>query len=320
MSTTFARKLNMPRILKKISQISIFVTIIMLALLGYISSPVALILGIVFTFLFGDSFQEKTKEATHTLLKLSVIGLGFGMSLAEVMKVSKDGFLITASSIFLTISLGLLLIKMMGIDKKLGFLMASGTAICGGSAIAAISPIAGANHKTMSIAIGVVFLLNSIALLIFPALGHFFDLTQEQFGFWCAIAIHDTSSVVGAALEYGDESLQIATTLKLARTLWIIPLSFFAMFIFKSKDQKIKIPLFILGFIIAMLMNSYQLIPQNISSVIFDTSKRLLVVTLFLVGSNLTINDLKESGFKPVLFSIILWVFISVFSFVFVQV
>lgn len=303
---------------KKVIQISTFGVIIILALLKYISSPTALILGILFTLIFGNSFQEKTKKATHLLLKSSVIGLGFGMSLMEIIKVSKDGFLLTASSIFLTIGLGLLLIKIMGIDRKLGFLMTSGTSICGGSAIAAISPIVRANHKTMSIAIGIVFLLNSIALLIFPALGHFFDLTQEQFGFWCAVAIHDTSSVVGAALEYGDKSLQVATTLKLARTLWIIPLSFFAMFIFKSKDQKVAIPLFILGFIIAMLINSYHLIPKDTSLAIFDISKRLLVVTLFLVGTNLTVNDLKESGFKPVLFSVILWIFISIFSLVFV--
>jgi len=305
--------------LKKISQTIVFALIAILALLKYISSPVALILGIVFTLIFGYSFQKKTEPATPLLLKLSIIGLGFGMSLTEIIQVSKDGFLLTASSIFLTIGLGLLLIKIMGIDRKLGFLITSGTSICGGSAIAAISPIVHANHKTMSIAIGIIFLLNSIALLIFPALGYFFDLTQEQFGLWCAVAIHDTSSVVGAALEYGEKSLKVATTLKLARTLWIFPLSLFAVFLFKSKDQKVKIPLFILGFIITMLINSYRLIPENIALHVFDLSKRLLVVTLFLIGTNLTIKDLKESGFKPILFAVILWVFISVFSLVFIR-
>jgi uncharacterized integral membrane protein (TIGR00698 family) len=196
--------------------------------------------------------------------------------------------------------------------------MTSGTSICGGSAIAAVSPIIKADSKTISVAIGIVFLLNSMALLIFPSLGHLFNLTQSQFGTWCAIAIHDTSSVVGAALEYGDQALLIATTVKLARTLWIIPLSFFAIALFKSKNQKIKIPYFILGFIGAMIINSYHLIPEIVSVSIVDISKRLLVITLFLVGASLTVKDLKESGFKPVLFSTILWVFISVFSLVFI--
>ncbi|GGG42361.1 YeiH family protein [Bizionia arctica] len=305
--------------MKRIAQISIFIIIIILAALKYISSPVALVLGFLFTFILGHPFPNQSKNAIHVLLKISVIGLGFGMSVTETIKASKDGFVITALSIFLTISLGLLLIKALKIDKKLGFLMISGTAICGGSAIAAISPVIKADNKTISMAIGVVFLLNSIALLIFPSLGHLFNLSQTQFGTWCAIAIHDTSSVVGAALEYGDEALQIATTVKLARTLWIIPLSFFAMALFKSKNQKIKIPYFILGFIVAMLLNSYQLIPELVSVSIVDISKRLLVITLFLVGASLSVSDLKESGFKPIVFSTILWVFISIFSLVFIM-
>ncbi|HLV39922.1 YeiH family protein [Xanthomarina sp.] len=305
--------------MKRIIQISVFFLIIVLAALNFISSPVALVLGFLFTLFLGHPFPIQSKKAISLLLKISVIGLGFGMSVTETIKTSKDGFIITALSIFLTISLGLLLIKVLKIDKKLGFLMTSGTSICGGSAIAAISPIIKADSKTISVAIGVVFLLNSIALLVFPTLGHFFNLSQTQFGTWCAIAIHDTSSVVGAALEYGDKALQIATTVKLARTLWIIPLSFFAMALFKSKNQKIKIPYFILGFIAAMLINSYHLIPEIVSVSIVDIAKRLLVITLFLVGASLTISDLKETGLKPVLFSTILWVFISIFSLVFIM-
>lgn len=304
--------------MKKAGQISSFVIIIVLAALGYISSPVALILGFIFTLTLGNPFPQHTKKAIHHLLKISVIGLGFGMSVAETLKASKDGFILTALSIFLTVGLGLLLLKLLGIDKKLGFLITSGTSICGGSAIAAISPVIKADHKTISIAIGVVFLLNSIALFIFPSLGHFFNMTQDQFGLWCAVAIHDTSSVVGAALEYGDRALQIATIVKLARTLWIIPLSFFAMLLFKSKNQKVKIPLFILGFIAAMLLNSYGFIPEILSTNIVSISKRMLVVTLFLVGTNLTISDLKKSGIKSIAFSVILWVFISIFSLIFI--
>jgi uncharacterized integral membrane protein (TIGR00698 family) len=300
--------------MKRTGILAAFTAIIVLALLNYISSPVALILGFLFTLVLGNPFAEYSGKTIHILLKVSVIGLGFGMSLTETIKASKDGFTLTALSIFLTVSLGLLLIKRLQVDKKLGFLMTSGTAICGGSAIAAITPVIKANYQTVSIAIGVVFLLNSIALLIFPGIGHLLNMTQTQFGLWCAVAIHDTSSVVGAALVYGDKALQIATTVKLARTLWIIPLSFFAMMLFKTKNQKIKIPVFILGFIAAMLLNTYHIIPQTISFHIVDISKRLLVVTLFLVGTTLTIKDLSKSGLKPVIFSTTLWVFISNFS------
>lgn len=299
-------------------RIGLFGTIIILALLNYITSPVALVLGFLFALLVGNPFPEKSKKAIRFLLKISVIGLGFGMSLTEAVQSSKDGFLITITSILLTVGLGLFLLRVLRVDKKLGFLMTSGTSICGGSAIAAISPIIKANHQTISIAIGVVFLLNSVALFIFPSLGRTFELTQEQFGLWCAVAIHDTSSVMGAALEYGDRALQIATTVKLARTLWIIPLSLFAMVLFKSKNQRVKVPLFILGFIATMLLNSYHLVPTIVSIKIVDLSKSLLVTTLFLIGTNLSLQDIRQSGLKPVLFSTILWIAVSVFSLFFV--
>ncbi|MHC9088248.1 YeiH family protein [Tenacibaculum sp. IMCC1] len=304
--------------MKQFYLIIFFIFSLTLALAGYISSPFALVFGFILTSIFGNPFPEKTKKATQILLKTSVIGLGFGMSLTETIQTSKEGFILATLSIILTVTLGLFLINFLSIEKKLGFLITSGTSICGGSAIAAISPVIKANHKTISIAIGVVFFLNAIALFIFPPLGHLFGLTQQQFGIWCAIAIHDTSSVVGAALEYGDEALQIATTVKLARTLWIIPLSFFAMLLFKSSDRKIKTPYFIIGFIVAMLLNSYQVVPESFSINIVELSKRLLVVTLFLVGMNLTGKDLKESGIKPVIVASLLWIFISVFSLLFI--
>lgn len=304
--------------MKQLHQIIFLTVFSTLILLGYISSSSALILGFFLTFFLGNPFPQKTKKITQILLKSSVIGLGFGMSLTETIQTSKEGLTLTTLSIILTVALGLVFMKLFNIDKKIGFLITSGTSICGGSAIAAISPVIKANHKTISIAIGIVFFLNSITLFIFPPLGHLFGLTQQQFGIWCAVAIHDTSSVVGAALEYGDEAFQIATTVKLTRTLWIIPLSFFAIFIFKSDNKKIKIPYFIIGFIIAMLFNSYQLVPNSFSFNIVELSKRLLVVTLFLVGMNLTIKDLKESGIKPILFAMVLWIFISVFSLLFI--
>jgi len=252
------------------------------------------------------------------LLRVAVIGLGFGMYLQETLKTSKEGFTLTALSIVLTLALGILLAKLFKVDRKLSHLITSGTSICGGSAIAAISPIIRAEGKTISVAIAVVFFLNSIALFTFPFLGHFFELSQSQFGLWSAIAIHDTSSVVGAALSYGDEALRIATTVKLSRVLWIIPLSFFSMLLFKPKGGKVKIPYFILAFIAAIFINSYSLLPEEFSLYAVTTSKRLLVLTLFLVGTTLSIEDIKATGWKPMIFAFSLWIFISAFSLVYI--
>lgn len=298
----------------------IFFLIIILALSGFISGPIALILGFVFASIFENPFMTQTRKGINYLLKVAIVGLGFGMELFETIKTSKEGFTITLLSIVLTITLGMLLIKLMKVDQKLGHLISSGTAICGGSAIAAVSPVIKADAKTISIALAVVFFLNSIALLIFPSIGHFFEMTQNQFGLWSAIAIHDTSSVVGAALEYGDEALQTATTVKLARTLWIIPLSIFSMFLFKVKGEKIKVPYFILIFIAVIILNSFMNIPAFISENIVLISKRLLVLTLFLVGTTISFKDLKAIGLKPILFAVILWVSISIFSLVYILV
>tara|TARA_B110000037_G_C17117576_1_gene504382 strand:- start:2830 stop:3753 length:924 start_codon:yes stop_codon:yes gene_type:complete len=292
----------------------IFFFIIITALLGVISSPIALLLGFIFTIIFTNPFNTESKKAIKLLLKIAIVGLGFGMFVKETLVTSKESFALTFYSIILTVSLGLLLTKLFKVDRKIGHLITSGTAICGGSAIAAISAVIKANSKAISIALGIVFLLNSIALLVFPPIGHYLNLTQAQFGLWCAIAIHDTSSVVGAALTYGEEALRIATTVKLARTLWIIPLSIFSMLLFKTKGEKIKIPYFIVLFILAIIINSYNIIPSEITSSIVLISKRLLLVTLFLVGSTISISDIKSTGVKPLLLAFSLWVFISIFS------
>ncbi len=285
---------------------------------GTINSPTALLLGFLFALIFKNPFISKSHKAIHHFLKIAVVGLGFGMLIKETLATSKQGFSLTFFSIILTVSLGLLLTKVFKLDKKLGHLITSGTSICGGSAIAAISPVIKANSKSISIALGIVFLLNSIALFVFPVIGHLLDLSQEQFGLWCAIAIHDTSSVVGAAMGYGEEALRIATTVKLSRTLWIIPLSIVSMFIFKTKGEKIKIPYFILLFIFAIFINSYQLLPTSITSEIVFYSKRLLVLTLFLVGTTISITDLKSTGLKPIVLALSLWIFISIFSLVYI--
>lgn len=304
--------------MKNTSSKVIFIIILLLCLLGVLNSPLALLTGFIFTILFGNPFLKQSQKGIQYLLKIAVVGLGFGMSLIETLETSLEGLSLTTLSIFLTVALGLLVGKYMQLDKKLSHLITSGTTICGGSAIAAVSPIIKAEPKTISIALGIVFFLNSVALFIFPGLGHYFNLSQSDFGLWCAVAIHDTSSVVGAALQYGEEALLIATTVKLSRTLWIIPLSIFSMFLFKNKTDKIKIPWFILGFIVAILINSYDLIPNNWSTNIVFVSKRLLILTLFLVGTTLSIKQLKETGLKPFLFAVVLWVFISSLSLLYI--
>lgn len=304
--------------MKEIFSKIVYFLIIIVALLGIINSPTALLLGFVYTLIFNNPFKAYSHKAIHYFLKISVVGLGFGMFIKETLETSKEGLSLTIYSIFLTVSLGLLLTRLLKLDLKLGHLITSGTAICGGSAIAAISPVIKAKSKTISIALGIVFLLNSIALFVFPAVGHFLNLTQEQFGLWCAIAIHDTSSVVGAALGYGDEALRIATTVKLSRTLWIIPLSIFSMFLFKTKGEKIKIPYFIVLFIIAIIINSYHILPEPATNFIVLMAKRLLIITLFLVGSTISIKDLKFTGMKPIVFALTLWIFISIFSLIYI--
>lgn len=304
--------------MKSIVSKSIYIIITIIILLGYINSATALILGFLSTLFFNNPFKAFSHKAISYLLKIAIIGLGFGMFINSTLQTSKQGFGLTVSTIVLTVILGLMLSKLLKMDLKLGHLITSGTAICGGSAIAAIAPIIKAKSNIISVALGIVFLLNSIALFVFPVLGHALHLTQEQFGLWCAVAIHDTSSVVGAALDYGDQALKIATTVKLSRTLWIIPLSFFSIFYFKTKGEKIKIPYFILLFIAAIFINSYGVLPQVVTVNIVLISKRILVLTLFIVGSTLYIKDLKSFGVKPLVLAISLWVFISVFSLIYI--
>ena len=292
----------------------IFIVLIAVCFSGLISGAIALVLGFLFTVFAGQLFPNFTHKSIQFLLKISVVGLGFGMYITETLQIGKEGLNITLFTIAATLILGWLLAKILKIDVRLGHLISSGTSICGGSAIAAISPVINAKPKTISVSLGVVFLLNSVALFIFPGIGHFFNMSQHQFGLWTAIAIHDTSSVVGAALAYGEEALRVATTVKLARTLWIIPVSLISMFLFKTKDGKIKIPLFILFFILAIAINSYFNLPAELTQSITSISKRLLVACLFLVGTTLSLKDIKQTGFRPFVLGISLWVFISISS------
>ena len=284
----------------------------------WISPPIALFLGLAFALTLGSPFPVFTKKASKYLLQIAVIGLGFGMNLHESLKAGTDGILFTIISVVSVIIIGILVGKFYKVDKVTSYLISSGTAICGGSAIAAVGPIVRADESQMSVSLATVFVLNAIALFIFPTIGHWLNLSQIQFGTWAAIAIHDTSSVVGAGSAYGEEALKVATTVKLTRALWIIPLSIFTTFYFKSKGDKLYIPWFILFFIIAMLLNTYLNIPTKITSSIVAVSRQCLTLTLFFIGAGLSRKTLQNVGSKPLLLGISLWIFIGLVSLAFI--
>jgi uncharacterized integral membrane protein (TIGR00698 family) len=289
----------------------IFVLGLVLCATPYVGPPLALLLGIIIAQTSGHPWIHLNSSATKKLLQYSVVGLGFGMNWTEAMKAGQEGFVFTVCSIAGTFILGLIIKKLINVEKKTSYLISSGTAICGGSAIAAISPILKADENQISVALGTVFILNSVALFVFPPLGHALHLTSHQFGVWAAIAIHDTSSVVGAAAKYSDEALKIATTIKLERALWIIPLSIVTAVIFKNKTSKIKVPWFILFFVLAMIVNTYVPGIENITSWIVIFAKKGLTITLFLIGAGLSRSALKSVGFRPLFEAVILWICIS---------
>ena len=276
-----------------------------------VSPPIALFLGIIFVNIFGQVFNAD--KIIKIVLQVSIVGLGFGINLKQALQAGSEGFLFTVFSITLIVVLGIVLGYIFRIDKIITQLISFGTAICGGSAIAAIAPILKADGKQTSVSLGIIFLLNALALFIFPEIGQYFHLSQNQFGIWSAIAIHDTSSVVGAASKYGHEALQTATTVKLARALWIIPISFMLSFLNKS-GGKVKIPYFIGFFILAILVNSYFPAIKEVTDYVVDFSKSSLKVALFLIGIGLSFQNLKNIGIKPLLLGIILWIVISVIS------
>ena len=286
--------------------------------LPFMSPALALLIGIGLSLL--GLKHHKMVGFTALVLQASIVLMGFGMQLDQVMKASRSGFLITAVSVTATISLGLLLGKLLRVDSKISTLIAAGTAICGGSAIAALAPVIKARNFQISFSLIVVFILNALALLLFPMIGHFFHLSQEAFGYWAAIAIHDTSSVVGAGASYGPKALEIATTVKLTRALWIIPVSLaFAFFDREKGAGKIKIPWFIGLFVLALLVA--HLAPQ-----LHDTfghlnwlGKRGMVVALLLIGSNISIADSRQAGAKSFLLGIVLWISIASVSFLAIQ-
>ncbi|KJG17657.1 YeiH family protein [Photobacterium angustum] len=296
-----------------------FICTALLCLLPIISSPIALILGFLLASFGLVPSQFNIAALTKKLLSYSIIGLGFGIHLNEAIEASKTGLGLIICSIFFTLLLGWIATHFLSLDKKTGHLIASGTAICGGSAIAAVSPAINAKDEQTSLALATVFVLNAVALFVFPAIGHLLDMSQHAFGTWAAIAIHDTSSVVGAAGSYGDEALKTATTLKLARALWIIPVAFISALIFKGNSKKISVPYFIVLYCVAILIAHFLPQFQSVYDMIFVASKRLLVVCLFLIGSGITVNKLRNAGPKPMLLGVLLWLAIGISSLTYIE-
>ena len=289
----------------------LYVMAVAMCAMPFVDTAMALLMGIVLAQFIRYPFIVPAKNITHFLLQASVVGLGFGMNIGEALDAGKQGLLFTIFSILITITLGLFIGRKLKIDNVTSYLISTGTAICGGSAIAAVTPIANANEKQISTALGTVFILNSVALFLFPVIGHALHLTQEQFGIWAAIAIHDTSSVVGAASRYGNEALHIATTIKLERALWIVPVSLLSILFFRDGEKRVSIPYFILLFVGAMLINTFVPFVHEHFGAIITLSKIGLKITLFLIGTGLTKDLITSVGIKPFIQGIVLWIFIS---------
>lgn len=287
---------------------------------SWVTPPVALFLGLIFALLCGQAYPKFNKKVSKKLLQYSVIGLGFGMNLHASLASGKEGMIFTIISVIGTMVIGMLIgRKMLKMNRDTAYLISSGTAICGGSAIAAVGPVIKAKESDMSVALATIFILNAIALFIFPVLGEWMGLTQQQFGTWAAIAIHDTSSVVGAGAAYGEEALQVATTIKLTRALWIIPLALITSVIFKNESKKISIPWFILWFVVAILINTYLLdSAPMVGKIISGIARKGLIITMFFIGASLSTDVLKAVGIKPLIQGVLLWIVISVSSLLYI--
>jgi uncharacterized integral membrane protein (TIGR00698 family) len=287
-----------------------FFIVVVLAGSGYISPPIALTMGLVFGLIFAHPYPADTRYVTRFLLQFSVVGLGFGMNLGQVISAGRSGFVYTAASISFALALGWVLGKMLRVKQRVSYLISAGTAICGGSAIAALSPILNAGEDEIAVSLATVFALNSVALLTFPAIGSALNLSQTQFGLWAALAIHDTSSVVGAAAKYGAVALAVGTTVKLARALWIVPLTLATALRMKSK-ARIQWPWFIALFCLAAVANTYLPAFRWFYPILQHLGILGLTVTLFLIGTGLSRQTLRTVGVRPLLQGILLWIVVA---------
>ena len=292
---------------------TVFFLLLILSATGFISPPIALCAGILFGLVLQHPYAPDSRALAKFLLQASVVALGFGMNLHEVLKAGRSGFIYTALGISFALLTGFLIGKALQVRGTTSYLISTGTAICGGSAIAAVAPILHASDEEMAVSLGTVFILNSIALFIFPSIGAALKLSQSQFGLWSALAIHDTSSVVGAASRYGNEALVIATTVKLARALWIVPLALVTA-AFKHSRSKITIPWFIFLFCLAAVVNTYGPQEPRLSQMFFQLGRLGLTVTLFLIGTGISRSTLREVGWRPLAQGVLLWLLVGLTS------
>jgi len=288
----------------------VFIAGLVLAGSGKISPPIALALGIAYGFTFDHAFHSHARRGSRLLLQLSVVGLGFGMNLHQVLEAGRSGFLYTACSISVALLLGWALGKLLRVKQTTSYLISAGTAICGGSAIAAISPITEAGEEEIAVSLGTVFILNSVALIAFPFIGSQLHLSQTQFGLWSALAIHDTSSVVGAAAKFGTLALAVGTTVKLARALWIVPLSLGTAVVKKSK-ARIHWPWFILFFCLAAVANTYVHAFHPAYPLLKQLGVLGLTITLYLIGTGLSMKTIRQVGHRPLLQGTLLWIVVA---------
>lgn len=309
-----------------------FTAALILCFSGLLSPPTALTLGITFGLLLEHPFPGPARTSARMLLQVCVVALGFGMNLQEVLKAGRSGFVYTALGISFALVAGIALGRVLRVPGNSSFLITAGTAICGGSAIAAIGPILQADDEDLAVSLGTVFVLNSVALLIFPTIGAVLRLSQSQFGLWAALAIHDTSSVVGAASKYGQEALIIGTTVKLARALWIVPLALATAALVRSKPQiqergtvdesrdgaSLQFPWFILCFCLAAVLSTYVHAVAHIAGTIFGIGRLGLTATLFLIGTGISRRTLKEVGWRPLLQGVLLWTLVGTASLYFI--
>jgi len=292
---------------------NIFFVGLVVAASGLISTPVALLAGLIYGLSFPHPYHIEARKLSAFLLQASIVALGFGMNLHEVVRAGRTGFLYTALSITFALLLGLGIGRLFKVQRIPSLLISTGTAICGGSAIAAIGPVVNAGEEEMAVSLGTVFVLNSVALFLFPAIGYALHLTQSQFGLWSALAIHDTSSVVGATAKYGSRALMIGTTIKLARALWIVPLAF-AVAILKKSRARIHWPWFIVFFCLAAVADTYLPWFGPLYPKLSTLGKTGLTVTLYLIGTGISKSTLKEVGVRPLLQGLLLWAIVAISS------
>lgn len=292
---------------------NLFFAGLIVAASGLLSTPLALLAGLIYGLSFAHPYSVDSKKLSSFLLQASIVGLGFGMNLHEVVHAGRAGFLYTAASITFAMLLGLGIGRLCKVAHTPSLLISAGTAICGGSAIAAVAPVVNADEEEMAVSLGTVFVLNSIALFLFPLIGYALHLTQNQFGLWSALAIHDTSSVVGATAKYGQQALMIGTTIKLARALWIVPVAF-AIAVFKKNKTRIKWPWFIVLFCMAAIVSNYAPWFSAVYPHLSALGKTGLTVTLYLIGTGISRATLKEVGVRPMLQGVLLWAIVAVAS------